>query len=125
MNLLSWNCRVLGNPGAVRDICQLTKEKKPNILFLMETKCRRQKMEHIRVKMGFDYMFVVDPIGRSGGLALCWNDAAILEIQNFSRRHITAIVTTRDAGCSWKLTGFYGHPDWSRRPRILGFIKPS
>ena len=80
MNLLSWNCRGLGNPTVVRDLCQLTKEKKPTILFLMETKCRRHKMEYLWVKMGFDCMFVVDPIGRSGGLALCRNDADSLEI---------------------------------------------
>ena len=111
MNLLSWNCRGLRNPKVVRDLCQLTKEKKPTILFLMETKYRRQKMEYIQVKMGFECMFVVDPIGRSGGLALCWNDAKLLEIQNFSRQHINAIVHKGDSGCSWKLTGFYGHPD--------------
>jgi hypothetical protein len=115
MNLLSWNCRGLGNPKAIRDLCQLTKEKKPTILFLMETKCRRHKMEYIRVKMGFECILVVDPIGRSGGLALCWNDVDMLEIQNFSRRHINAIVKNGDSGCSWKLTGFYGHLDWSRR----------
>ena len=73
-------------------------------------------MEYLRVKMGFDCMFVVDPIGRSGGLALYWNDVDGLEIQNFSRRHINAIVKNGTSGCSWKLTGFYGHPDWSRRP---------
>ena len=108
MNLLSWNCRGLGNPAAVCDLCQLTKAKKPTFLFLMETKYRKQKMEYLRVKMGFDCMFVVDPIGRSGGLALYWNDVDSLEIQNFSRRHINTIVKNETSGCSWKLTGFCG-----------------
>jgi hypothetical protein len=98
MNLLSWNCRGLGNPQAVRDLCQLTKEKKLTILFLMETKCHRNIM-----------------VGRSGGLALLWNDTKFVEIQNYSRRHINAIVKDGDLAHSWKLTGFYGHPDWTKR----------
>jgi hypothetical protein len=60
-------------------------------------KCKRHKIEYIWVKMGFDCTFVVEPIGRSGGLALCWNDADMLEIQNFSRRHINAIVKNGDS----------------------------
>ena len=60
MNLLSWNCRGLGNPQAVRELCQLTREKKPTILFLMETKCHRNKMEFVHVKLGFVYLFTVD-----------------------------------------------------------------
>jgi hypothetical protein len=33
----------------------------------METKiCRKEKMEHIRSKLGFPNMFVVDSVGRSG-----------------------------------------------------------
>lgn len=50
----------------------MVKEKKPNILFLMETISRKQHLEWLRVKLGFDGLFVVDPIGRSGGLALFW-----------------------------------------------------
>jgi hypothetical protein len=115
MNLLSWNCRGLGNPTAIRDLCQLTKEKKPTILFLMETKCHRNRMEYVRVKLGFECIFVVDSVGRSGGLALLWNDMELVEIQNYSRRHINAIVKDGDSTYSWKLTSFYGHPDWTKR----------
>jgi exonuclease III len=115
MNLLSWNCRGLGNPQAVRDLCQVTKEKKPTILFLMETKCHRNKMESVRVKLGFDCLFVVDSVGRSGGLALLWKDPELVEIQNYSRRHINAIVKDRAVAQLWKFTGFYGHPDWTKR----------
>jgi hypothetical protein len=115
MNLLSWNCRGIGNPQAVRDLCQLTKEKKPTILFLMKTKCHRNRMEYVRVKLGFECLFVVDSVGRSDGLALLWNDMELEEIQNYSRRHINAIMKDGDSEYSWKLTGFYGHPDRTKR----------
>ena len=40
------------------------------MVFLMETKLKREKMEVIRHKLGFPNLFVVDCVGKSGGLAL-------------------------------------------------------
>jgi exonuclease III len=71
MNILSWNCRGLGNPWTIRDLCQLTKEKNPSLVFLMETKLRRKKMELIRCKLGFKNLFVVDCVGKGGASLFC------------------------------------------------------
>lgn len=95
MILLSWNYRGLGNPTTVRDLCQLVKDKKLDFLFLMETKSFKNKIEWIRMKLGFMGLFAVDPVGRSGGLALLWQDGFGGNIQNFSRRHINAWVHSR------------------------------
>jgi exonuclease III len=115
MSLISWNCRGLGNPRTVRDLSQMVKEKKPSFLFLMETISKKERMEILRVKFGYEGLFVVEPVGRSGGLALFWRVAEELEIQNYSRRHINDIVKLPDEESPWKLTGFYGHPDPSKR----------
>jgi exonuclease III len=80
MTLLSWNCRGLGSPRAVRDLCQLAKENKAHILFLMETKCSKARVEVVRVKLGFAGAFTVDHVGRNGGLALLWKEEGELEI---------------------------------------------
>ena len=61
------------------------KEKKPSFLFLMETISEKQKLEWLQVRLGFEGMFAVDLVGRSGGLALFWNEGTGLEIQNYSR----------------------------------------
>jgi hypothetical protein len=87
------------------------KEKRPDFLFLIETISSKQCMEWLRVRLGFQGLFVVEPVERSGGLALFWRVAEELEIQNYSRRHINAIVKSAENDMSWKLTGFYGHPD--------------
>jgi hypothetical protein len=60
-------------------------------------------------------MFIVDSVGKSGGLALLWMIEAGVEIQNYSRRHINANVCSSPNNPTWKLTGFYGHPDPSKR----------
>jgi hypothetical protein len=46
------------------------------MVFLMETKLRQNKMEVIKLKAGFDNVFTVDCVGRSGGLALLWKNEA-------------------------------------------------
>jgi ribonuclease HI len=93
----------------------MVQEKKPNFLFLIETISSKMHMERLRVRFGFQGLFVVEPVGRSGGLALFWRVAEELEIQNYSRRHINAIVKTADNDVPWKFTGFYGHPNPSKR----------
>jgi exonuclease III len=92
MNILSWNCRGLGNPRTVQVFLLLVKEKRPNLVFLMETKLRKLKLESIRTKLAFENMFVVDCVGKSGGLALFWEEGWEVEVQNYSHRHINAIV---------------------------------
>ena len=61
----------------------------------METKSVKNKMEVIQIKLGFTNLFTVDPVGRSGGLALFWSDDSEVSIQNYSRRHIHAKVRLR------------------------------
>jgi hypothetical protein len=50
----------------------------------METKLRKNKMENIQTKTGFNNMFVVEYVGKSGGLALFWEDGCDVEVQNFN-----------------------------------------
>ncbi|XP_059436088.1 uncharacterized protein LOC132169016 [Corylus avellana] len=99
----------------VRDLRRIVREKKPNVVFLMETKLCNTRMERVRLQLGFDNMFVVDSVGRSGGLALMWQYDSGVEILNFSRRHINAKVSSHSDGVPWKLTGFYGQPNASKR----------
>jgi len=61
----------------------LVKEKKPKLLFLMETKLKTRSMQRLKHKFGFTGLFTVDPVGRSGGLALFWLDSEEVTIHNF------------------------------------------
>jgi hypothetical protein len=96
MILLSWNCQGLGNPRVIRDLCHLVKDKRLTFLFLMETKSSKVTMEFVCVKLGFEGLFVVDPVGHSGGLALLWKEKNEVEIQNYTRKHINAIIKHTD-----------------------------
>jgi hypothetical protein len=93
----------------------MVKEKKPALVFLMETKLRKKKLEEIHYKIGYYGLFVVDCIGRSGGLALLWSSEMSMEIQNYSQHYINAVIKAPINDVPWKLTGFYGHPVLTKR----------
>lgn len=89
----------------------------------METVSKKQKMEGLRVKLGFDRMYEVDSVGRSGGLSLFWKEGTGMEIQKYSRRHINAIIKVSEMHKQWKFTGFYGNPDSSKRQESWELMK--
>ncbi|KAF5451994.1 hypothetical protein F2P56_027039 [Juglans regia] len=84
-------------------------------------------MEKLKFRIGFTNCMAVSSEGRSGGLALYWNNNSQLEILNFSKHHIHALVTNKEGddreGVSWYLTGIYGHPEASRRLETWNMIK--
>ena len=90
MNPLAWNYRGLGNPRAVRTLRGLRKMKAPKVLFLSETKLNVEEMEWIRVGLKYGSAFVVPSKGRSGGLALLWDEDVDLSITSYTRFHIDA-----------------------------------
>jgi len=70
MSFLSWNCQGLGNPSAVPTLRDLARKYRLDVIFLCETLVHANRIEEIRVRLGFDASFAVDRTGRSGSLAL-------------------------------------------------------
>jgi hypothetical protein len=58
----------------------MVKEKKPVMVFILETKLLANRLEFIKIKAGFTNCFGIDSIGKSEGLALMWNDEVRIEI---------------------------------------------
>jgi exonuclease III len=63
MIFLSWNCQGLENPSAVRDLHQMVKEKRPNLLFLTEIKLHNKNLDFLQIRLRFDHLFIVDSVG--------------------------------------------------------------
>jgi hypothetical protein len=100
------------------------KDKKPVLVFLMETKLMQQKADFLTKKLGFENIFVVDCKGRSGGLILLWKSDLSVEIHNYSRRHVNAIIKkNKNAGASWKFIGFYGNPESDKRMESWSLLR--
>ncbi|KAL8167341.1 hypothetical protein V2J09_008840 [Rumex salicifolius] len=63
MNAIRYNCQGLEKALAVTRLTSLVKKEALEVLFLMETKCDRRKMEEVRRKLGFARAFTMDCVG--------------------------------------------------------------
>ena len=124
MRALGWNCQGLRNPRLVRSLCKLVQQWNPNFVFLSETKLKTKSMEKEKNKesASFTNGLVIPSFGRSGGLALLWRKEITVEIQNYSDRHIDAIVT-KDSRFKRQITGFYGNLEVHRRKESWDLLK--
>jgi len=114
MSIMSWNCRGLGNPSAVPTLRDLARKYRLDVLFLCETLVHANKIEEIRIRLGFDAAFAVDSIGISGGLAILWKHPFGCNLINYSHNFINMEVT-HPHHPRWRFTGFHGCPENDRR----------
>ena len=115
MNLLSWNCRGLGNSQTVHALRGLVNRNDPKFIFLMETKINTIRMDGVRRIVGFENGLSIPSEGRSGGLAMLWRQGYNVNISSYSKYHIDSVVTVTATGDTWRLKGFYGHPETSKK----------
>ena len=123
MNVLSWNCRGLAAASTVQELKDLCKRVKPAIVFLMETRAKEAKVEHMRRKLLFDKVFCVEPEGLSGGLCLFWKKEVEVEIIEATKNFIHTFCRSKDDGAGWDSTFIYGNPRFSERRFLWEAIK--
>ena len=58
---------------------------------------------------------MVDYIERGGDLALLWEKGKDIKIMSYSQFHIDVCIKGDNNEAEWRLTGFYGNPETSRR----------
>ncbi|CAN0837364.1 hypothetical protein LINGRAHAP2_LOCUS1782 [Linum grandiflorum] len=71
---MAWNCQGLGDQRAVRVLGELITAHWPDVVFLSETLVGSNKMEEIRMKLGFEGCFVVASRGHNGGVCILWRN---------------------------------------------------
>lgn len=113
VKILSWNCRGLGNPAIVTELRQLLVANVPDIIFLCETKLHKCDFDRISKRLNMAGCFVVDVVGRKGGLALLWSDECDVDVQSFLQNHVDSLIKMDMSRI--RFTGFYGYPDLTRR----------
>lgn len=119
MRLLSWNCRGLGKPQAVRELTDLVRVHKPRIVGLMETKIDRCRLDAIRQRLGFKFG-VFDREGIAGGLSLWWKEGMDIQVLSYSKFHIDVWVEQNNP---FRATLFYGSPIAHRRASSWNLLR--
>ena len=132
MNIISWNCQGLGVALTIHNLKEECLRNKPQLVFLMETKQKRRKVRKARRKCGFDEEWIVDPVGRSGGLALWWMEDVVVNILFSSKNIIHTCISSSSVDTPAYVTFIYGPPDehernlcWQEVRRIARSINDS
>ncbi|KAM0903186.1 hypothetical protein ACQ4PT_018814 [Festuca glaucescens] len=127
MNTLSVNCRGCGRPEAVQELRLLVEERKPMVVFLMETRMGEEKARGLQRDLGFPNAIVVKSEGLSGGLMLLWGRGITVAELSKSKSHIDVLLSCDKLRIThWRLTGFYGEPRRERRKNswyLLRFLR--
>ncbi|KAL0449473.1 UNVERIFIED_CONTAM: hypothetical protein Slati_1503700 [Sesamum latifolium] len=101
-------------PWTVQSLRDMVRSLNPDLVFLMETKCKSHRIDSIK-KMLDMHGLAVDSVGRSGGLALLWKKSVSVTIQSFSNRHIDASIQADTRSPISRFSGIYGDPETSNR----------
>lgn len=100
----------------------LVSSKKPDIVFFMKTKVGCAYVEQLHVKLGFDWVFCVKPVGLSGGLAVIWLCSNMVSLLSYSKNHIDLAIALPGAH-ALQLMGYYSFPKRSRHATFLGPLR--
>ena len=132
MKILSWNCRGLSRPFAVRHLRLLIRDNSPDVLFLSETKSSPPQVNSILNRLGFFLVTQFVPVGSSGGLVLSWRPGVELDCFITNKHNILAWCYSDPPNSPWILSYIYGPLDkrdklafWDSFTSIgEGFVSP-
>ncbi|KAL4652321.1 hypothetical protein ACB092_01G224700 [Castanea dentata] len=115
MSVLAWNCRGLGSPLAIRTLTEEVKGKNPVVVFLAETKVNTDRKKGFQHKLGFTQGIIIPSDGKSGDLVMLWREGTNIRFKSCLHSHIDVVVHSEGKGGPWRIIGFYGHPETSKR----------
>ncbi|KAE8681243.1 hypothetical protein F3Y22_tig00111332pilonHSYRG00015 [Hibiscus syriacus] len=99
--------------AGVRELRRMISDKDPMLVFVSETKLRKNKTEAIRVATKMGGCFEVERSDRCVGLMMLWKEGCEVSLQSFSNIHIDVEVVWKDK--KFRFTGFYGRSEWANK----------
>lgn len=128
MKFLSWNCRGLGKPPAVRALKSLIRKNCPDLVFLSETKLKKSDTNfEANILCGHlcNYFSVdcnMDNKGRAGGLVILWSHNVNVNILSNNTRYIDCYVACVDSSYYFYASCIYGFSTHNDKFKICDII---
>lgn len=79
-------------------LTELVRRKKPSFIFLIETLFSKSKLESIKRQLGYDKLFVIERVGRSGRLALLWLATNSVRLLKYVTNFIDVEIAVQEIG---------------------------
>ncbi|XP_071916194.1 uncharacterized protein [Coffea arabica] len=106
MRALVWNCQGVGSPLTVSHL-RVNNLLSPSLIFLSETKNRKQVLDRIARGLHFDNSAVVEAMHKARGKAIFWKEKTqVLEV-NLTAFIIEVRIEDTDKQCDWWFIGVY------------------
>jgi hypothetical protein len=123
MNALAWNCRGLGNPQTVRELCGFVKSHHPKFVFISDTRMSGSRVSNLRWSLGLRYCLPVDSVGLSGDLALFWDESINVTLLSQGERYIDVTIKEEPNAAPWRATFVYGEPRVEKRQEMWNLLR--
>lgn len=123
MNILSWNCRGLGNASTVTSLRAFLRSTRADLFFLSETKCSDTSTANCINTLGpFNYC-TVPAIGLAGGLCVGWSTNISTTVISKSPNLIHLEIAGSRTQPPWALLCIYGPPCKADRPNFWSHME--
>ena len=93
------------------------------LVFVIEKKASPRQMEKQKEEIGFLQGLIVPRGGKSSGLALMWKEDADVNVHSYSNSHIDVVLFDANTNKTWRVIGFYRHPQCSKITRLLDALR--
>lgn len=120
MTHLSWNCRGVAADSTIHELKEVCRAFQPVVVFLMETRAPRERVDRIRRTLKFQYSFCVEPRGLSGGLCILWKKNVNIQIFDSSPNFIHTYESDQRGEYGFECSYVYGNPTFQNRRNLWG-----
>ncbi|XP_027166343.1 uncharacterized protein LOC113766338 [Coffea eugenioides] len=111
MKVAVWNCRGAGGPLTIPQLKEVLNFHSPNVVFLSETKNQEKFMRSVQRKISFEKGYVVNSIGKAGGMALYWNNGVTIDQISHTDWYILACIKDKEVNSQWWLMCVHASTD--------------
>lgn len=104
----------------MHELKEVCRAYQPVVVFLMETRAPRGRVDRIRRTLKFKFYYCVEPRGLSGGLCILWNPQVNVQVFESSPNFIHTFITDQRGDSSFECTYVYGNPIFHDRRNLWG-----
>ena len=112
MRAMVWNCGDVGSLLIVPQLRKVIRLHFPFFVFLSE---KKSFLNSVKQWIKFDNVFVVDPVGLAGGLAMLWKQELKVKKVLFTSFTIELLIDDSEIGAEWWCICAYASADASIR----------